>query len=342
MNPSHPHDRLVKLAFGRPSGARALLALALPEELRVRLDLESVEIAGGNFIGSRLRESFADLVFSVRLLRRETLVHVLLEHKSAPDRFVVLDLFESCGRIWRDWRRKHPAATRVPRIVPLVLFHGPRPWALPRTLADVLDGDAGEVPALAALEPRLPILLVDLAERSDEELDAPARIDAFAAAALWMLRWSRAFDFLSRILEHSELLRRVLESRDGESGFRQLLEYAVVVAERTLAPDDFAARLAERLPRHAEGLMTTLAEEWIARGLDRGRAEGRAEGRDEGRLRGQRDSIRRVLEARFGTASPDLLAALESIADPAVLDRWLAAAATAPSLAAVARALDRT
>jgi predicted transposase YdaD len=65
------------------------------------------------------------------------------------------------------------------------------------------------------------------------------------------------------------------------------------------------------------------------------RAEGRKEGREEGLERGLRDGIVAVCAARGLTLRAGHRAKLTAEADPAVLRRWLARAATATRAAEV-------
>ena len=52
---------------------------------------------------------------------------------------------------------------------------------------------------------------------------------------------------------------------------------------------------------------------------------------EEGRLQGQRAAITELLEARFASVPPELVARLVSISDPLELRRILIAAATSAS-----------
>lgn len=105
------------------------------------------------------------------------------------------------------------------------------------------------------------------------------------------------------------------------------------------------------LRRRTRGRLTVeapvFAEEYLAqsKGMQKLVAEREARGEARGEARekvaGRRDAILKVLEARFGKVSKSFVATLERTTDPKRLDRALVLAATAESVAEVARALGK-
>jgi hypothetical protein len=66
-------------------------------------------------------------------------------------------------------------------------------------------------------------------------------------------------------------------------------------------------------------------------------------GQLEGRLASKREDLLLVLRSRFKAEAPsDLRAAIEGTNDPDILNRWLAAAVAAPSLADYRAAMSST
>lgn len=189
------HDTFVKAVFSRRENAVGLLEAALPPAVFAALDLETLEHRPGSFAGVTSRHT--DLLFGVRLAGRETLLYVLLEHKSTDDDpLLPVTLLVYLGRIWDAWLRENDAlpaerrATRAPAIVPLVLFHGPDGWRSTTELVDVIDLD----PALRELlRPHLPsyrFAIDDLVARTDMDLRA-RRAGVLGRLALLLLRHLR-------------------------------------------------------------------------------------------------------------------------------------------------------
>jgi hypothetical protein len=122
-----------------------------------------------------------------------------------------------------------------------------------------------------------------------------------------------------------------------EERFTELQRQIMINPERKFIPrTEF-----ERQPFYrgvAQGRAEGKAEgkaEGRAEGKAEGRAEGKAEGRAEGRAEGKVEALLRVLAARNFTLTPEQRQAVLSCQDQAQLERWLDAAVSAPSLAAV-------
>ncbi len=149
-----PHDTLFRHAFGQAQNAAGLLKALLPAELVGAVEWETLAQREGNHVDEHLRELESDLVFSARVAGRETLFYFLVEHQSSPDRFMAFRLWQYVGRVWKKWRRDHEGARSLPRVVPIVVYHGERPWNAPRTLAELLEDEPPFENELAPLVPR--------------------------------------------------------------------------------------------------------------------------------------------------------------------------------------------
>ncbi len=99
-----PHDRLVKAVFSDARQAVLLLDTFLPEDLRKRIDARTLRLVPGSFVDERLREVISDLLFTVQLDRKNTLLYVLIEHQSTPDRTMPLRVLLTVARMleWGD------------------------------------------------------------------------------------------------------------------------------------------------------------------------------------------------------------------------------------------------
>ena len=97
---STPHDALVRGIFGEPRFMAEELRTVLPSELLATLQLDSLAPVDGSFIDEALRETSADLLFSVGLRGAGSgLVHVLFEHQSTPNKRMPLRLLRYQARI---------------------------------------------------------------------------------------------------------------------------------------------------------------------------------------------------------------------------------------------------
>jgi len=149
-----PHDKLFKEAFANPRNAAAEIQSLAPPALVARMDFESLTPLAGSFRDVALADSSSDLLFSLRIAGRNSLVYVLFEHKSATDRWVPFQLLRYMVRIWERCRHDNPELERLPPILPLVVHHNDTGWTAGTGFHDVMDAIVNDIPELARLTPR--------------------------------------------------------------------------------------------------------------------------------------------------------------------------------------------
>ena len=135
----NPHDAFFRQTLQRPGVAAEFLRLYLPEDIVAQLDLSRVALEDGAFVDEKLREHFSDLLYRVGLKGGgDAFVFFLLEHKSAPDERVMLQLLRYMVLAWD--RLPLP----LPLIVPVVVYHGASPWRLSERLSGLFAPSASE------------------------------------------------------------------------------------------------------------------------------------------------------------------------------------------------------
>jgi len=121
-NPLHqPHDKLVKSTFSDPDNARAFLEGHLPRKLSRRIDWTSLTLVSGSFIDPEFAATSSDLLFTAKIDGQPAFLYILFEHQNQEDPLIGLRLLTYMVRIWNDYLRTNPGATKLPPILPLVL-----------------------------------------------------------------------------------------------------------------------------------------------------------------------------------------------------------------------------
>jgi predicted transposase YdaD len=320
-----PHDRFFRAAFSRPDLARELLRDALPQRLLQRLDLEALEVSGESFVDPELTSHHSDLLVRTRLRGSSLLVYVLVEHKSHPDRWTVLQLLPYMVRIWERERSRSPAST-LPHVIPLVVYHGRRRWRSPLRFSGYFLPD----PELALFVPDFASLMLDLRERPGERLVGSLRYQA----ALKSLKYA-----LQGLRPHlGEILRGVAAlplEEDHRAFVRALLEY-ILQAGRDVEAGDLEAELEGVGSEAVREVYMTLADKLI----EKGKAEGKLEGRLEGELQEKRQVLLRLLEKKFGPLGSSQSRRITDSREREALDRALDLVLEADSVDRILSALD--
>lgn len=230
---------------------------------------------------------------------------------------MVLRVLTTAVKMWQRWRRQHPRARHTPMIIPVVVYHGDRPWRAPRDMLDLYALSPAMRAGLGAHLISCRLVIDDLCATADEELRA-RRMSAYAKLCLFAMARGAAEDFLDRLVGdwHAEL-RAVLvaESRDRAVLF---LRYTLHVNPHA-DPDTLRERLSPVAGEDAEEVIMSAAEKLIQQGIEKGIEKER------------RALLLQFLEQRFG-ALPAAITARVSAADVGMLKRWVDRAFEARSL----------
>ena len=323
-----PHDALCKAAFSQRENAVGAIKAALPPAALAQLDLDTLRPTTTSYVDERLGKSFSDLVYEVEIAGQPGFVCFLLyEHQSTVDPLAALWVVFYMVRIWDGWLADHPGATKVPPVIPIVLYHGARPWDAPLTLGAILDLPDAARAALGDLLPELRYELDDLTLASDEAIRAREMAD-FGRLALLLLKHGRALrarpgpDSLGAFVRSVQDLLTVLPRNDRERTWVYILN---VAAEPEA--DVVIEALREALPPEQHEEVMTAGD---ALRLE-GKRQGMLEGKQQGKLEGKREALLALFRRKFRQLSADAERRVAE-ADERSLDRWTEAVLFASTL----------
>ena len=320
--PATPHDALFRALVSNPGRAGALLADYLPAEVVDLLDPafppEAVE---GSFVDADAARTQCDALFRVRLRTgQQARIYALLEHKSHVDGTAPLQILRYMVNIWMREIEDGSARDGLPAIIPLVFYHGPGRWSVPRSVVEMVDAPEEFRPLLREFA----YVLYDLGEIEPLRLSRAPEV----RAGLLALRVERADHIPADLLDL--MTGGTLAGSDFE---RHLLRY--IAESMNLTPPMLEASLRRTKPDRWEALMGTVAEAWLeqgrAEGIEKGLAEGVEKGLAEGIEKGQAGLLLRQLELRFGEL-PEAVRDRVRGASVSELEAWAEAVLAAASL----------
>ena len=120
---AHTNDGFFKAIFSQPEHATAFFKSHLPPAITAQIDWPSLLVLPGSFVKSSLQQVHSDLLFSVRIGERETLLYLLFEHQSTPDPAMPLRLLGYMTEIFTRHHKAH--GFPLPAVLPLVFHQGP-------------------------------------------------------------------------------------------------------------------------------------------------------------------------------------------------------------------------
>jgi predicted transposase YdaD len=337
------HDRFVRYTFSPPERAEAELRAVLPPHVVSEVDWASLRRESGSVVDPELRHTETDLLFSARLRSgRPLLLYVLLEHQSTEDPWMALRMLRYVVRQLEHWRQAHPESPRLPVILPLVMYHGPEPWAAPRRVEDLfeLPTEEEERERWRALVPRFEYLLDDLTAEREEALKARPGPPLVRLARL-VLRFGRTEALARKLPEWVALFAQVRAGPEGAEHLGTVIRYLLWIGGEPV--HEAARRVLHSIldAQRAEEMMRSYGEELMERGRQQGLARGREEGREEGRLRGRAEAVLQLLTVRGLHVDDASRQHILSCSDLATLELWFARALHASSLSEVLAPLSQ-
>ena len=315
-SPLHqPHDKLVKSTFSDPDNARAFLQAHLPNNLVRRMDWTSLSLLSGSFIDPEFAATSSDLLFTAKIDGHPAFLYILFEHQNQEAPLIGLRLLTYMVRIWNDYLRNNPGATKLPAILPLVLAQDSKPWKSSTRFADLIDIPEGVGEDIKKHIPDFEFQLVELYRMPfDKILGTPMGILTLRA-----LKAEKLQALLDDPVWDETLLIQL-----PSASFEMLMRY---ILDRDLDKPAFRRKLKTlRNPKLSKNAMS-LAEQF------------RQEGRQEGLIFSKQQAILEALEIRFQRAPEGLLEEIEAITDSEKLTRLHRAAITSADLESFAAEL---
>ncbi len=341
---AHAHDRYFRAAVTRRQAEQAALVATMFPRLAARLEPDSFEVEPGSYIDPHLRERQSDILLRARLAGRDILIYLLIEHQRSVDQLMAWRILGYQMRIWDRYVSRHPGTTRIPAILPTVIYQGDRPWTAATDIADLIDLTDTDNPDTDTdnldpgnldpgdLDPDTASDVKAYLPRARYRLDDLTRIDIDTLRArpltprlrltLTLLKTAPGNDQIADLLD-GDLFADLAAVHDEPEGLDHLIAtvtYIMNVAD--VAPDQLTP-VFTRLGHDAQEALMTTAE--------RLRTEGRIEGEARGQVKGQATTLLRQLAIKFGPL-PEGIEARVRAATPTELDTWTERILTATTL----------
>lgn len=268
------HDNFFRKVFSEIENVETFLESVLPEGLRRQLDFTEMALDPTSYISEEYKESLSDIVVKCRLKGEETPVEVylLFEHKSFPDKKVLMQLLGYMHVMWqKDGNEKKPL--RV--IIPVVFYHGKAQWAIPQQFNRQFPSQNELQRFLLNFE----YILFD-ANQWDWESESSSRLkqNVFLFSAILLMK--AAFH------QNLEIVRQVfrLWSQIGFTREPERINFLMIyIAETHDIPAPDLVKILEESKVKGVETMPTLAQRL----------------REEGSLLGKQEALIMTLDARF-------------------------------------------
>jgi predicted transposase/invertase (TIGR01784 family) len=296
------HDTFFRETMSHKEVAADFLANYLPAKALRHIKLDTLTISKDSFVDQKQAEHYSDLLYQVMLSNGLSgFIYFLFEHKSYPDRFVVLQLLRYMLEIWELFRGQNPHAKTLPLIIPIVVYHG-KPKGQAIRLADLIDMPS---PVLAAYVPDFDPAFYDFSPATDEIIKGQILLQLF----LLCLQAKNTPEAVEKLREILALVIQMDENATSMHWLEKIFRYVLSVMD--IEPEAMQDMITLSLSEGKGGMFMTVAERLEHRGEQKGRLEGR------------QAIVQRLFTKRFGKSITDMdVQERLRKATPEQLDRW--------------------
>ena len=171
---AHTHDGFFKAVFSQPEHAAAFFKSHLPPAIAAKVDWSSLSVLPGSFVKSSLQQVHSDLLFTVRIGGRETLLYLLFEHQSSPDPAMPLRLLGYEVEVLTRHQKKH--GLPLPPVLSFVFHQGPEAWNISTAFEDLFELPEDLATDLLPFLPKFHHALLDLTRFDPDTGESDTRL----------------------------------------------------------------------------------------------------------------------------------------------------------------------
>ena len=318
------HDGGAKLLTGNRHFCREIVSSLCSDQFPEvkNIDWDSFRKLDTQILTDKWTTKYADSAFAVSLRDYpESRIIIHFEFQSKPDRLMPfrLDVYAS-GLANSDEEFSIFSSTEMrPGMLQIVIYTGSEGWNKGRICGVIDSKTTASFKEFACRQNRV---FIDLGNYGISRLIACANI---GTCLLGFMTPSEVHD-VERLIQHLKELIRTTEIDDSQK--RTVVEYVDKYAKNILGINDLRSNvdaeevlmdLRSRIEASYKRIAQEAKDEGIVIGIDKGIALGRDEGIDEGIVIGRVDSIKDIMDLRFGGMPDESLAALREINDVAVM-----------------------
>jgi len=308
------HITFFEAVFQMPSLGIAFLKKTLPGKLRKYLDLERLTIEKVKFYDTLFRKTRPDIVYKVPIIGADEYasIHVIIEHKSFDDHSAIYQIWQYIAQLCiqdvknrltdlkTKKRKPWPKNFRLSPIIPIILYHGGKPFTGETQLVNLFY----PLPGAEKYLPHLQAILFDLSAIDDDKLPRdPNAPELHVVLLIMKVIFSKSKitlkNKLGTILEE---LQPYSQNPKYRELIRKLWYYVLYNSDRLTEIDyhELETRIQETI---GENSMPTLAQIFLDRG------------REQGAIKREAKAILRTLTKRFKAVPKPLEGQVHAIAD---------------------------
>jgi len=213
------HDRFFKELFSKKAEVSEFIAKTFPIEISKKIDFQTLELDKTEYIDSKLKTNYSDIVYNCRYgISTKIKISLLFEHKSYTETFPHFQLLGYMLKIWETQIKQKQELTPV---IPIIFYHGEKKWTY-KNLNDYfkeIDSD------LNKFIPNFDYQLIDTSNYTDDEI---IKLFSNLQLQIGILILKNIYDEQKIIQETEKFfanINQLLQTEQGESFFETIISY---------------------------------------------------------------------------------------------------------------------
>ncbi len=305
MDTQFPHDRIFKTLMSDPALAVDFLKHYLPENVLSSINFNTLVLCPETHINEQLELLSTDILFQVNIANQTSFIYILFEHQSNVNFLMPFRILQYIIEIWSKHINNSKKNT-LPLIIPIVFYHGKKPYDGPTNIRDLIDGPTELIDSFLFST----FHLIDTNKIPDEKF----KQQHLAGFMCFIMKKIYARDFMNSKGIIYDMLTNIIkkEGADALVSVVTLLNYLVRYGNID-EPKMFITEVGEVLSISKE-----VEEKFMGTVADYLRNEGRQEGREEVR----KEILQRIITIKFG-ANPNTYKDKIDSATPKLLEKWV-------------------
>lgn len=294
MGNQNAHDTFIKLVMDDLENARDFMKTALPDDLLVNLDLSTLEHKKTSYVNEKLKETFADVVYSCSYKKEEIRISLLFEHKSYPDAYIHFQLLEYILNAFKTKKRKK---SNIVPVIPIVYYHGEGKWKK-RNLKDyfsVMDD------ILFKFIPDFDYILMDLSDYTDEDIKNNIFNKLTMKTVALIMKNIRNNEKLEKnLIDYLEVCKLYYTEDKGLKFLESIVRYLFQGSD--LPREILTQKMGEISFVGGNLAMNTAAQcekQGFEKGIEQGKQEGKLEGIEQGKIETAKNMISSGLDIKL-------------------------------------------
>jgi predicted transposase/invertase (TIGR01784 family) len=294
MKIQNPHDKFFKETFSNVAVAKDFVKNYVPKGILKAIDINTLEPQKDSFINEELQEVFSDMLFRVKINKKEGYLYFLFEHKSYTSKDIAFQLLKYMVEIW-EAKIKKENANELPVIIPLVIYHGKDNWNIKTTLGEMITGYKDLPKDIKKFVPDFEYLLYDISRYTDKEIKGEAQLRIiFTIFRDVLMKDSEGLR--ESILRAAKYLQELEDKQTGIEYFETMMRY-IFSAGKNLTRSDINKIIEKIETTYPEGseVVMTLAQIFREEGKEEGIIKGIEKGIEVGAKQGKLEVAKRLI-----------------------------------------------